>query len=469
MRPLSIKSYDLMHRGMLALARAERNGIYVDVDYCTKMQNHLGRQIGRLHESLMDSEIAKQGRLLYGRNLNLDSDDQLSNILFNTMGLEATERTATGKASVSAGALEGLAVRVPEINDLVLKRKLTKAKDTYLANFLKEQVDGVIHTNFNLHLARSFRPSTDSPNLANVPVRDPVIKKIVRKAIKARPGHKLVCSDFKGIEVGIGACYHKDPTMIAYVSDKSKDMHRDMATECFILPIEWVTKAIRQATKGGFVFAQFYGDWYKSCAENLWAIVHTEKIATGVLLADHLASKGIHNIEDFENHLQKVEHAFWYDRFPIYTEWKKNWNKQYQKKGYFDTLTHFRCQGVMDRKQVCNYPIQGSAFHLMLQCIIWMDEDCTGFGWDSRICNQIYDDLMMDVHPDEEKMVIDRMKYYMTERLPEHWDWINVPVEAEAETTSVDGTWYEKREACPKCCKWIPKKDEVGQANFCSC
>lgn len=445
MRPISRKGYELMHKALIALARTERNGIRVDVDYCQKMQNHLGRQIARLQEQLMDSDIGRKGHKLFGRTLNLDSDVQLAKILFEEMGLTSSFETSSGKPSVSAEALDSLSMDVPEVALLVRRRKLAKAKDTYLENFLREQVDGIIHTNFNLHTARSFRPSTDSPNLANVPTRDPEIKQIVRRAIKARPGHKLVCGDFKGIEVGISACYHKDPNMITYVSDKSTDMHRDTAMDCFMLPVEWVTKNIRQATKGGFVFAQFYGDWYVSCASNLWGSVHTEKLPNGVLLYDHLCSKGIRTIQDFEAHLKGVERTFWYERFPVYTNWKKSWNEAYQRRGYFDTLTGFRCQGVMDRKQVCNYPIQGSAFHLMAQAIVWTDEDSLVEKWDSFICNQIYDDLMIDCHPDEEEMVRERMKQYMTERLPEHWDWICVPVEVEIETTPVDGTWYDKK------------------------
>jgi DNA polymerase-1 len=341
-----------------------------------------------------------------------------------------------------------LAIDYPEVNALIRKRKLTKAKDTYLVNYLREQVDGVIHTNFNLHLARSFRPSTDSPNLANVPTRDPEIKKIVRKAVKARPGHKIVSADFKGVEVSVAYDYHKDPDMEIYLRDKSNDMHRDMAERIYILERHQVAKPIRQTTKGAFVFAQFYGDWWKSCASSLWLAAHQEDhlLPDGTRLIDHLASKGFHTLEQFEKHVESVERWMWDVKWPIYTQWKKDWWANYQRRGYFDSLTGFRYSGLVDRKQACNYPIQGSAFHAMLQCIIWVDEDSRKEGWDSFICNQIYDDLMLDVHPDEEEMVLARIRKYMTERLPEHWPWILVPLEVEVEMAGVDETWYDKKE-----------------------
>ena len=454
--PKTLDAYKLMHEGILSLARAERNGIYCDVDYCKGMIKHLDRQMSRMESKLKDSEFITKWRQQYGQKFNMGSNTQLADMLYNVMGLEPTAYTAKGNPSTDADALSS--IDIPEIQDMLRIKELEKAKTTYLEGFLREQVDGVIHTNFNLHLARSYRPSTDSPNLANVPVRNPEIKQIVRNAIKARPGHKLVCADFKGIEVGVGCPYHQDKNMITYVSDKSTDMHRDAAKDCFIIsPEMWsgivaedkknkttYAKDIRQEAKGDFVFSQFYGDWYKSCAGSMWQASFALMVSAEQTLNQHLHKQGIKNLEKFEQHIQKCENILWNERHPDYTKWKKNWLITYEKNGYFDTLTGFRCSGVMDRKRVCNYPIQGSAFHIMLQCIIWLDEIMLKEGWDSRICNQIYDDIMVDCHPDEEQLVKDTMNHLMTTRIKEHWQWINVPLEVEFEQTGIDQSWYHK-------------------------
>lgn len=474
-------AYQLLHDGALALARAERNGMHVDVEYCETMTAHLYRQISYAIKKLQTSELVKYWRRQYGSSFNMDSGDQLSDILYSPdhFNIEPPSFTdgkckrCAGKGcafcrdsgrnpSVDADALG--TVQMSEIKDLLRIKSLTKAADTYLANFLKEQVDGVIHTNFNLHLARSYRPSTDSPNLANVPVRDAEIKKIVRRAVKARPGHKLVCADFKGIEVAVGCPYHWDKNMIAYVSDKSKDMHRDAAQDCYILtPAQWkeleardkenktrYAKDLRQSVKGGFVFSQFYGDWWKSCASNMWLASQELMVSDSDSLNDWIRSHGYGTLEKFEQHIKKCEDILWNERHPGYTKWKEEWVKEYQKNGYFDLLTGFRCGGaISDRKQACNYPIQGTAFHLMLQTIIWMDEELRKGGFDTRIVNQIYDDLMMDVHPDEEKDVLELINWCVSERLPKRFPWINVPLEIEIEACPVDGTWYDKNE------KWV--------------
>lgn len=476
--PTTRDAYQLLHDGSLALARAERNGMRIDVQYCEQTSNHLTRQIQHLEKKLRSSELITYWRRQYGSSFNMDSGDQLSDILYSPDHFNLTPSNYTdgkckrckGKGcefcrgegrnpSVDVEALETL--ELVEIKDLLRIRALSKAQDTYLANFLREQVDSYIHTNFNLHLARSFRPSTDSPNLANVPVRNPEIKKIVRQAVKARPGHKLVCADFKGIEVAIGVPYHNDENMRKYVSDKSTDMHRDAAQDCFIIPPKmWeylvqqdkanhtrYAKEIRQTIKGGFVFSQFYGDWWKSCAGSMWTSSMGLLVEEGETLNQYLASQGIKCLQDFEEHIKKCEDILWNERHPGYTKWKKDWWQDYQEKGYFDMLTGFRCGGaVMDRKQCCNYPIQGSAFHLMLRTIIEMDRFLVKGKFDSRICNQIYDDLMIDVHPDEEQEIIDEINDIVQNRLPKIYPWINVPLEIEFEATPVNGSWHQKSE-----------------------
>lgn len=444
----TLDAYNLLHKGALALAQVERNGMCIDVGYCHMMSTHLDRQIAKLNKDFQESELVKLWKSTYRSKTNLNSGQQLADILYNRMKLEPIKYTKNGNPSTDEEALEAL--NVPGIQAYLHISGLEKVRDTYLKGFLREQVDGIVHCFFNLNIAKSFRPSTEAPNLANVPKRDPEAQKICRQAIKARPGHLILSADFKGVEVSMGCCYHNDPNMITYVSDASKDMHRDMGMKLFFLILEEIKgcKPCRQTAKNSFVFPQFYGDWWKSCAGYMWINAHleTHRLASGVLLIDHLKQHGIKSLEDFEKHVEKIERWMWDEKWAVYTEWKKQFIADYQKNGYFDMLTGFRCSGVMDRKQVCNYPIQGSAFHAMLQCIIWMQEDAIKEGWKSHVCNQIYDDMMVDAHPDELEMVIDRMQYYMTEKIRKHWKWINVPFEIDISTTPVDGTWYELKE-----------------------
>ena len=449
MIPITKQAHWLMHQGAIALSHVEQTGIQIDVEYCRRIQQHLTRQIARLDSMLAESSLGKVGYKRYGAKLNLNSDPQLAKILFTDMGFKPvrlTESSDDGNENYSVDRDSLAEIDLPEIKHLVQRRKLAKTRDTYIGNFIKEQVDGVVHPFFHLNTTRTFRPSTSAPNFANIPKRDPEIQKICRRAIIPRPGCKILSMDFSGIEVRIATCYHKDPTMIAYNKDPSTDMHRDMAMEIYLLEKEQVTKPIRHSGKNEFVFPEFYGDWYGSCAPNLWKSAHkseTHTLKDGRLLAQYLKAKGLTTENKFTDHLKKVEDNFWNKRFKVYSQWKKDWWAAYQKKGFFETLTGFYCQGVMWKNDAINYPIQGSAFHCMLYSLIKLDEFITKYKMKSRIINQIYDDIMANIYPDEEKDIVEYSYDVMTRQLPKEWPWIIVPLDVETQMSQVDGNWYE--------------------------
>lgn len=464
-KPLNIDAYRLMHEGILAFAKIERHGLRLDVDYCESTAFHLSRQIARMEMQFEESELVSMWKRVYGRSFKLTSPDQLVNILFNPehMGLQPTKyaegqcKKCRGRGcslcwgsgrnpSVDEEALE--ATKLEDLQILLKIRKFKKIKDTYILGFLKEQVNGVVHPFLNLNTTRTFRPSTDSPNLANVPKRDPEAQKLCRRAFIPSPGNQILSADFKGVEVSIAACYNKDPKLIEYVTDKTTDMHRDMAMQLFILSQNQIVKAIRHSGKNQFVFPEFYGDYFGNCAQALWLSAHndTHTLPCGTQLMDWLKKKGLGSYQLFEDHVKKVEDHFWNTRFKVYSEWKEQWRQDYYKNGYFDSLTGFRYQGVMDRNCVINYPIQGSAFHVMLQSIIWLMELVEKYKWKSRICNQIYDDLMWDLYPPEKDEIIDAMQDIMTKRIRKHWPWIIVPLEIDVSIAGVDRSWYELEE-----------------------
>src|SRR6185369_7191358 len=194
----------LMHEGILALSRAEQYGIHIDVDYCKKVDVHLEKQIKFYKNEFETSTLAKRWKHIYKNGTNFNSDHQLSHILFKNMGIEPKKHTANGNPSTDEEALSALCI--DEIDYILKLRHLDKVKTTYIGAFLREQVDGILHPVFNLHIPLTFRSSSDSPNFQNIPNRDPKLKKLCRKAIKARKGRKLLCVDYGGIEVKIAAC-----------------------------------------------------------------------------------------------------------------------------------------------------------------------------------------------------------------------------------------------------------------------
>ena len=449
-------AYELMHRGILALQRAEQAGLRLDLDYCAIQNKKLTRHIQYQENKFAETELGQLWKKTYRAKMNVGSGQQLAFVLYDVMKLKPAKLTSGEGGSTDEEALTKL--ELPGISHLIRSRKLKKLRDTYLASFTREQVDGTIHANFNLHFAKTYRPSTDHPNLANVPKRDYESMKLCRGAIFPRIGHQFLSGDFGGIEVKMACCYTEDPTLIYDVNHG--DMHLDMAVELFKLDSldkSYTGEArLRQGAKNGFVFPQFYGDYWGNNVPSLLEWAKESELKDGTPGWIHLQDKKLIRLdkkgrikskEAFEKHVQKVEDIFWNTRYKVYTKWKKKLWTQYQKRGYVEMFSGFRCGGSVMRENECiNAPLQGTAFHCMLWTLIQLDQYQQERGWKSRIVNQIYDEIMFDAHPDETKKVARQIVETATKELPAHYKWINVPLTIDIEAGNTDASWNTKNE-----------------------
>lgn len=455
MNAITKEAYELLHKGTLALANAEQAGMRIDLEYCERMKHRLSKKISMLEKEFKATKFYKHWAHV-AKNPNIDSNFQLAHFLYNVKKLKPVRLTASGKGAVDEESLAQL--NIPEVGLIVQMRKLRKIRDTYLDAFVREQVNGVIHPFYNLHTVRTFRSSSDRPNFQNIPKRDKEAMALCRKAIYPRPGHQLLEIDYAGIEVRISQCYHKDPTMQKYIEDPHSDMHLDMAGQIFLLPdIDKSIpehKVLRNAAKNGFVFPQFYGDYYANCAENMacrwgglpkgrWKHGQGITMPSGTL-SDHLLANGISSYEAFENHIKEVEKDFWGRRFMVYQQWKEKWWRRYQKRGYIDTLSGFRCVEPMRKNECINTPIQGAAFHCLLWTFIEIDRIAREENWDSRPVGQIHDAIVLDVAPTELDYVFETVRRVACEDIRKAWPWIIVPLDVEADICPVDGPWSEK-------------------------
>lgn len=472
--PTTYQAYKLLHDGILALARAEQQGFCIDVDYIETTLKELTQKQVDLETEFKKTKFYKDWVKSSATPVNIYSPTQLGKFLYEVNGIQPKKYTKGGKGSTDEESL--LQLGVPELDFYKQKTKIKKSMDV-LGGFYREQVDGVIHPFYNLHLVRTFRSSSSNPNWQNIPKRDEEMMQICRRAIFPRPGHQLLEVDFSGIEVRIAACYHKDETMLKYINDPKSDMHADMAKQIF--KMDSFDKKIhghatlRQAAKNGFVFPQFYGDYYKNCAEIMacnWGQLPKGrwKPSQGIIvdeigkpfkpyyLSDHLMSKGIIEFgkdekvngkwvtTGFLKHVKEVENDFWNNRFKQYQWWKETHYSVYKKYGYVDLKTGFRCSGAMSKNDVINYPVQGAAFHCLLWSLIETDKRMQEEKWNTRILGQIHDSMILDVHPEELKYIGEVIHQITCVELRKAWSWIIVPLDVEAEICPVDAPWTEK-------------------------
>jgi len=317
--------------------------------------------------------------------------------------------------------------------------------------------------------------NSSRPNFQNLPKRDKEIKSLIRKGIVPKKGCVLSECDFSGAEVIVSACYHKDKNFIAYLKDKTTDMHRDNCTDLLKLPHSMLenkeydeeqkskVKMLRFFAKNCWTFAQFYGDWYGSCAPTFWeAVVDAGLLLpNGMSCKDWLESKGIYELGEidkgrptsgsFMEHCKAVEEKMWNERFPEYTQWRKDIVTFYQTYGYIETYFGFRFTGLMSKNQCTNFPIQGTSFHLLVYTLIQVQDFINKNKLKTKLVGQIHDSCLANVPKDEIAFYHAGVNKIVKE-LKNKFDWLVVPMEIEAEISKLredGGNFSEMKEINP--------------------
>lgn len=456
-RPQTEEAYQLLHDGAVALAEVEAAGIRVDEPYLDRITSETVARIREIRVRIEASEVWATWRRKFGRDANMQSKPQLADILFKEMGFRSHSQTATGREKTDVEALER--IDHPFVQDYVRHEKLSKLNGTYLQGIKRELVGGLLHPFFHLHKVSTYRSSSSDPNFQNLPIRDGEIAEMLRTAFVPRPGHLLIENDFKGIEVCASACYNRDPVLVEYIRDPTKDMHRDCAMALFFVDDpKKLHKDARYVAKNQFVFPGFYGSYYIQMAAGIWQGLQEKRVQhEGMPMLEWLAKNGVMELGDcdprstprpgtFEAHVKEYEDWYWNTKYTAYTQWKRDWHEAYQRTGGFMSLTGFYYEGIFERNQVLNYPIQGSAFHWLLWVLIRMVKWLKKSNMRSRVVGQIHDSIIGDVHEKERDDYLAKIKELVTEGLAKYWDWICVPLSVEAEVTPVDGNWFQKKE-----------------------
>ena len=431
-------------RALSVMGTMQLNGIRMNEEYYIKQRKQLTYRIKKLKRGLEKGREAKKFYKHFNRRINITSNHDLGKLFYEVLG-KTPYYTAKNNYKTDKDTLKKL--NLPFVENLLDMKRLEKARGTYLAQFAREVFDEKMHPFFDLHIPVTYRSSSSKPNFQNQPKRDEEIMMIIRSGLIPRIGRVLCEIDFSGAEVITSLCYHKDPTFHAYLLDKSTDMHRDQALDLwqldrielenpdFTRAQEKLAKDIRFFAKNGWTFAQFYGDWYDSCARTLWESCIKGgdlSLPSGQKLVDHINSKGIYDEEDFSNWCKGVEDRLWNERFPQYTQWKKDIVKFYQRHGYIETFFGFRFTGYMDRKQCTNYPIQGTSFHLLVDTILEVNKFIRKNKLKTKLIGQIHDSLIADIPLNELEFYTNGVNNII-HNLKEKFKWLLVPMEMEAE------------------------------------
>ncbi len=390
------------------LARMEHTGIYLDTDELKKLGAVLAQALAKAKGKIFEE---------VGEEFNLNSPKQLSEVLYQKLGLTAPAKKKTEFAT-GADILEELAVENPIARHILDYRSLEKLRSTYVES-LPEEVDpktGRIHCTFNQSVAATGRLSCQNPNLQNIPVRSPE-GNAIRSCFKpAQKGWSFLAGDYSQIELRLLAHFSEDPELV-HAFKTGVDIHVHTASlVCGVAPAE-VTPEMRQMAKT-VNFGIIYGQGPFSLSKQL-RISHKE------------ASNFIKT---------------YFERYPRVLDYLEFCKESARKTGLSRTLTgrlrpipelsnkNPSVRAAAERLAV-NTPLQGTAADLIKLAMIEIDGAIREKKLEGKMLLQIHDELVFEI-PDGEEEAFQRL----VKNKMEHVLKLNVPIEVKI---AVGKNWGE--------------------------
>ncbi|HOG77701.1 MAG TPA: DNA polymerase I [Anaerolineaceae bacterium] len=399
---------DLEVKLIPVLADMEQKGILLDTAMFTDFARELNDQIRRIEDSIYTR---------VGENFNINSTQQLSDMLFKRLGLESPDRsrkTSAGKLSTAAGVLEEMRGQHPVIDEILQYRELTKLKSTYV-DALPLQVNpktGRIHTSFNQTGTVTGRVASQNPNLQNIPTRTDLGRR-VRQGFIAAPGTRLLSIDYSQIELRIMAHISQDEAMLEAFR-QGQDIHAATAAAIYNIPLEKVEKNQRRHAKA-INFGLIYG-----------------MSAFGLTRATDLT------LAEAENYIKA-----YFDHFPKVKTWLDNTRVLAAKQGYVETLLGRRryfpnlqtgtnyAMRQREEREAINAPIQGTAADIIKLAMIALPDAFEQARLNGCMLLQVHDELIFEVPEREVAETIATAKGVMEHTMP-----LDVPLLTEARTGS---------------------------------
>lgn len=389
------------------LAEMQYEGIYVDKQELVSFGDKLKEEI-----EVIKQEIYK----LAGEEFNINSTLQLGNILFEKLKLPVYKKTKKGY-STDVDILEKLKPEHPIIEKILEYRGFMKLNSTYVDGLIVyiNEYTHKIHSYFHQTITATGRISSTEPNLQNIPTRTEQGKQI-KKAFKAQEGNIFIDADYSQIELRILAHISKDRNMRgAFLNEE--DIHKQVASKVFDVPLEEVTKEQRTAAKA-VNFGIVYG-------------------ISGFGLAEQLGISRKKAEQYIEQYL---------DKYKGVKRFMDEIVEKAKEQGYVETLFHRRryipelsSNNYMVRqfgaRAAMNTPIQGTAADIMKIAMIEVNKKLEEEKLNAKLILQIHDELLIECKIEEKEEVKKILKESMENAVK-----LSIPLEVEV---SEADNWYD--------------------------
>ena len=389
------------------LGSMQYEGMYVDKEALKDFGEELKQQIGTLTDEIYE---------LAGEEFNINSHQQLGNILFEKLNLPSKKKTKSGY-STDVDVLEKIRNEHPIVEKVLQYRTLTKLNSTYVEGLLQyiNPITEKIHSYFHQTITATGRISSTEPNLQNIPTRAELGKNI-RKAFKPKEGNIYIDADYSQIELRVLAHISQDENMLAAFRN-GEDIHKQAASKVLNIPIEEVTKEQRSSAKA-VNFGIVYG----------------------------ISDFGLANQLGVSNKQAKEYITQYLEKYNGIKHFMDDIVESAKNKGYVETLFHRRryvpelkSNNYMVRqfgsRVAMNTPIQGTAADIMKLAMKNVYKELKKSKLDAKLILQIHDELLIEVKMEDKEKAKEILKKSMVEAAK-----LSIPLEVEVS----EGTnWYE--------------------------
>ncbi|TAA75210.1 MAG: DNA polymerase I [Candidatus Electronema aureum] len=355
------------------LADMERSGILIDLELLGQLSDDFAAQL-----SLLETEI----HLAAGHPFNINSPQQLAEVLFEELNLPRDRKTKTGY-STDVRVLEKLAWR-HELPALIVRfRNLAKLKSTYVDKLPEHvsPISGRVHSSFNQCGTATGRLSSSNPNLQNIPIRSEE-GRLIRSAFIAQPGCLLLAADYSQIDLRVLAHYSNDADLLEAFK-KDEDIHARTAADIFRVSRSLITPEMRRIAKS-INFGIVYG----------------------------MSSFGLSEQLGISRREAQLFIDRYFEHYPGIKQFMEAVIEQARRDGYVSCLlgrrrqlpeinSSNRTRREFAERTAINTPIQGTASDIIKLAMLKAHEELKNRQFRAKLLLQIHDELVFEV-PEEE-------------------------------------------------------------------
>ncbi len=360
-------------------------------------------------------DAAAEERAAYdavGHEFNINSPQQLGDLLFKDLKLPSGRRTQTGY-STDASILENLRDHHPVVGRVLRYRELAKLKSTYVET-LPQQVNprtGRVHTTYNQAGSATGRLASSDPNLQNIPVRTALGLR-VREAFVAqeRPAWTLLSADYSQIDLRALAHLSRDPALLA-AFERGEDIHASTASLIYGVPLDEVTRDMRRLAKV-MNFGVAYG----------------------------LSAFGISQQTELTREEGAAFIESYFGTYPTVKSFLDDVVERAKADGYAETMLgrrryipelrspHYPVRQAGERIAL-NMPVQGASADIINEAMIGVQRRLDADGFRSRMLLQVHDELLFELPVEEE----DALSAMLREVMPNAVE-LSVPLRIDIKT-----------------------------------